>query len=109
MKILNPSPNPIRMGRNSIHKDRNTRDHNNLNNIMVCENVLFLKYNNNHHHSNNYYLCKCLRLPHNTPDLYNPDPLHIQVYHKHILKNHLVVSPMRQYIFHSCSSLFHFV
>ena len=73
---------------------------------MVCENVLFLKYNNNHH-NNNYYLYKYLRLLHNIPDLYNPDPPHIPGCH--ILKNHIVVSPVRQHIFHSRSFLLQFL
>jgi len=105
MKILNSSPSSIRMDRNSIQMDRSTRDHNNLNNKMVCENVLFLKYNNNHH-NNNYYLYMCSHLLHNIPDLYNPDPPHIPGCHKHISKNLLVVSQMLLHIFHSRSFLF---
>jgi len=102
MKNLNPSPYSIRMGRSSIRKDRSTRDHNNLNNIMVCENVLFLKYNNNHHHHNNYYLCKCLHLLHSIPDLYSPDPPHIPgCHHRCNLQNRIADSPMMLHIFHS--------
>ncbi len=73
---------------------------------MVCENVLFLTYNNNHH-NNNYYLYKCLRLLHNIPDLYNPDPPHIPGCR--ILKNHIAVFPVQQHIFHSRSFLFEFL